>query len=101
MFCHVTLKITGLHHKGVYTHSGTSSPKCVHQILLLFANAYIHYHGNQPEWVHRLRIQVHFNKNAYMHEQTMIGYGVRIWGRKYLNECTPLLWCKPVIFSLK
>ncbi len=23
-----------------------------------------------------------------MHEQTTIGFGVYIWGRKYLNECT-------------
>ena len=28
------------------------------------------------------------NKNAYMHEQTTTGFGVVIWGRKYLNECT-------------
>ena len=25
----------------------------------------------------------------HMHEQTTIGFGVYIWGRKYLNECTP------------
>ncbi len=26
---------------------------------------------------------------AYMYEQSTLGFGVRIWGRKYLNECTP------------
>ncbi len=34
-------------------------------------------------------IGAHFNTNAYMHEQTTIGCGVRISGRKYLNWCTP------------
>ena len=28
-------------------------------------------------------------QNAYMHEETTIGFSVRTWGRKYLNECTP------------
>ncbi len=36
-----------------------------------------------------VRIGAHFNTNAYMHEQTTIGFGVRISGRKYLNWCTP------------
>ena len=42
-------------------------------------------------------IQVLPVQNAYtksyccflMHEQATIGFGVSIWGRKYLNECTP------------
>ncbi len=35
------------------------------------------------------RIGSHFNKNAYMHEQTEIEFGVRIVGRKNLNWRTP------------
>ena len=30
----------------------------------------------------------HFNKNAYMHEQTAIQFGVRLVDRKNLNWCT-------------
>ena len=36
-----------------------------------------------------VRIGSHFNKNAYMHEQTTIEFGVRIVDRKNLNWCTP------------
>ncbi len=42
-----------------------------------------------PQNTYTLHLQVHFNKNAHMHEQTTIRFGVRIWGRKYLNECMP------------
>ena len=42
---------TGLHQKRVYTHSGTASPKYVHQILLLYAYAYCEYcYGPRPFW---------------------------------------------------
>ena len=36
-----------------------------------------------------VHIGSHFNKNAYMHEQTTIEFGVRIVGKKNLNWCTP------------
>ncbi len=36
-----------------------------------------------------VRIGSHFNKNAYIHEQTTIEFGVRIVDRKNLNLCTP------------
>ncbi len=39
--------------------------------------------------MHGVDIQSHFNVSMYMHEQATIGFGVCIWGRKYLNECTP------------
>ncbi len=56
---------TVLHQKKAYTHSGTSGSKCVHQILLLPAHAYIHFvlkwdwmHtsicGGVPDWVYAL-----------------------------------------------
>ena len=38
-----------------------------------------------------VRIGAHFNKNAYMHEQTTIRFGLRISGRKHINRCTPFL----------
>ncbi len=34
-----------------------------------------------------VRIGANFNTNAYMHEETTIGFGVRISGRKYLSYC--------------
>ncbi len=37
----------------------------------------------------KMRLSLISIQNAYMHEETTIGFGVRIWGRKYLNECTP------------
>ncbi len=36
-----------------------------------------------------VRIGSHLNKNAYMHEQTTIEFGVRIVGRENLNWCIP------------
>ena len=36
-----------------------------------------------------VRIGSYFNKNAHMHEQTTIEFGVRIVGKKDLNWCTP------------
>ncbi len=38
---------------------------------------------------HGVRSGSHLNKNAYMHEQATIKFGVRIVGRKNLNWCTP------------
>ena len=56
---------TGLHIQKGYTSLGTStsSPNAytLYQILLL-------------------SVQAHFNKNAYMHEQTTKGYGIHIGG---------------------
>ncbi len=72
--------VTVLHQKRAYTHSGNSGSKCVHQNLLLTVHAYMHF----VYAFSLISIQ-----NAYMHEETTIGFGVRIWGRKYLNECTP------------
>ena len=59
-----TWALSEVDHRLTYTHSGTFSPTSV-------------------------RIQVHFHENEYMHEQTTIGFYAHIWGRKYLNECTP------------
>ncbi len=107
---------TGLHLQKPYTHSGTFSSQCVYQIcycmyslcqvLLLFANAYMHF-----VWELQLDTQCIYlvyalrtncNKDGYMHEQTTKGFGkmnicitrfgIRIGDRKYLNECK----CKPV-----
>ena len=36
-------RFTVLHQKRVYTHSGTSGSKCVHQNLLLTAHAYMRF----------------------------------------------------------
>ncbi len=53
----------------------------------------MHLYGNGIQYVHHIscdvRIASHFNKNAYMHEQTTIEFGVRIVNRKNLNRCTP------------
>ncbi len=38
-----------------------------------------------------VRIGSYFNKNAYMHEQVTIQFGVHIVDRKNLNWCTPFL----------
>ncbi len=48
---------------------------------------------NETECVHHYKSVYAFSliliQNAYMHEQSTIGFGVRIWSRKYLNEYTP------------
>ena len=36
-----------------------------------------------------IRIGCHFNKNAYLHDQTTIEFGVRFVDRKNLSWCTP------------
>ena len=52
-----------------------------------------------------VRIGSHFNKNAYMHEQTTIEFNVRIADRKNLNWCTPCsavsLWFVCITVSLQ
>ena len=64
-------------------------PQCVHQILLLAAHAYMHFDCNQPLMrTPDVRIEcliAILRQNAYMHEQTTIGFAQR----KYLNQCTP------------
>ena len=48
---------------------------------------------NETECVHRHKSVYTFSlilmQNAYMHEQSTIGFRVPIWSRKYLNEGTP------------
>ncbi len=82
--------VTFLHQKRAYTRSGTSCSKCVHQILLFHAHACMHF-------VFLVLTKCIWIENTRDHEQATIGFGVRIWSRKHLNECTPYSgvrqWC--------
>ena len=49
-----------------------------------------------------VHIASHFNKNAYMHEQITIEFGVQSMhcGQEESKLVYPFFWCKPVIYLL-
>ena len=98
--CYVNL-LTGIYTQKAYTHLGTSSSQCIHQICsciysfcqihFLPAHAFMHFAWELQLALNAYTFGVHiecliaiFSQNAYIHGQVTKEFA---WG-KYLNECT-------------